>query len=365
MVQKTYSSDTNFTVPAGCDSIDIICHGEDGGAGGGTGGGTGKTVQGQLTTSPGDYLFINCASGGDGGNSNAGSGGDAGVVFKNGDTRDDTVIAGGGGGGTGSGDDSSISTTQSSFGAGGDENEDGSGASASEEYASTSADGGSVNGSSGTSGGNGGSKYVSSNGNWAEAYGGGGGAGMDAGGGGEATGDVVHLNNFEDEAVAAAGGGAGGTATTRGVSSTSVSASLSNGQVYFEFTSTITWDNPGLTAVEAGIDVDLSWNSTTLPTGQYEIKRDGTVIDTVPNSTTSYTDTDVPEGTYDYTVVATNDYDSTASNTVTMTQDRSFGQVLKNGSLASNHRIFADVNGTNKEIVAVKYRQNGTLNDIQ
>lgn len=57
-----------------------------------------------------------------------------------------------------------------------------------------------------------------------------------------------------------------------------------------------------LTCVASGSDVDLAWTAPSSPVGDFDILRNGLLLDTIAGTDTSFSDTGVPDGQFVYTV---------------------------------------------------------------
>lgn len=223
MVTESFTSDTDWTVPPGVDTVDITCHGANGqdgveGSSTASGGAGGKAI-GTLSVAPGQMLYIRFHAGGKGIRDSEGGapyveGGDGGrgaAVHVGGTTQSDVVIMAGGGGGGGAAASSCGGANAQDAGNGGSDGTNGGNASASVYSVSASTSGGAAEAASGLTGLDGAHTAESHH----AASGGGGGAGHTGGGGGGAD---LDLNSTYGDCAAAAAGGGGGGCYTGGVS---------------------------------------------------------------------------------------------------------------------------------------------------
>lgn len=273
MPTETYTSGTDWTVPAGVETVTLTLEGEAGGTndGGEHPGGDGGRVNGTLSVSPGETLYLRQTAGGISSRGYGGDGGDAADVRRGGTTLSDRIAVAAGGGG-GSDDRSAGPSNGHPGGAGGaDTGEGGSGTGGGTQSAGGSGTGDGEDGSFGI-GGDGGVE------DGAGGDGGGGGAGWYGGGGGESSFD------------SAGDSGAGGSNYDDGLTSVTANergtSSRSHGQeprVTIEYVPTPTNLSADVVRYRS---IDLSWDSVS-GADSYNIYVDGTQYDTA--STSSHT----------------------------------------------------------------------------
>lgn len=319
MPSETFSQVDSHTweTPPGVRFLDAYAEGAEGGFRGAEGG----IVEGGLPVDGEETLYMYVGGqgerpsggfngGGDGGTGepnsgsvDAGGGGGASDIRRGGDSLDDRVLVAAGAGG--GGDESSIVGTDTDIGYGGaggaDNGQDGEDADANDDFAEGGSGGTQTEGSSFGSGGSGNSADAGDNG---EA-GGGGGGGWYGGGGG----DVA--SSGTNTSVAAGGGGGSNYVGEMENVSTQRGGSTGDGYIEIKYA-----DRPeDLSSSLSGYTtIDLSWDSGGSDIDSYDIYRskDSDIdisstspIDNVSSETTSYSDSELQEGTtYYYLVVS-------------------------------------------------------------
>lgn len=308
MPTETFQSDSTWTVPDGVPVVSLTLKGEKGEFynepdAGSSEGGDGNTVEGELSVTPGETLFVRVNNDGGGG---GGQGGDSVDVRQGADTLNDRVAVAAGGGGSGG------------IYAGADAGyPEGGSASNEENQGGTQSSGGQGGDTYGDPGDNG----SFGNGGDGNFPGGGGGGGWYGGGGGSS-----NINDF-------ATGGGGGSSFIDGITNATVStpgAAYDSGEVVIEYTPIFPPENVSVSDTRTE-EVDLTWNE---PSGgspdEYNIYRateSGIDVDSTPPvatvtaGTTAYTDTALSQGvTYHYVLTtASGGNEGPASSEVTGT----------------------------------------------
>lgn len=311
MPSETFTSDTDWTVPADITRVQIEVSGEKGPApefDSSTDGGNGGRVVGELDVSPGDTLYLRFPT--DGGSAPPtefeARGGHSADVRYGGTTLNDRVAVAAGGGGEGQGDDSSIAAG----GAGGPDTGQDGGAGAGGGGQTSGGAGGSGSGENGQDGsfGQGGDAGTDTSPEPGPS-GGGGGGGWYGGGGGAA------VQSFGTGPTA--GGGGGGSNYVGGLDS--VAANERGTSTTREITLTYTPAPTNLSVDTVRYrSADLSWGAVS-GADSYNVYRDGTQVGTT--TTTSFTDTGLsPETSYSWEVATVSSgSESGKSNTATDT----------------------------------------------
>ena len=270
----------SFAISTGelSDSLTVEVGGNASGTSGGqNGGGDGGSE------TPGDEVIEGGGGGGmsrirDGSEviavAGGGGGGGAALVFTS--TANDESAAGSGGSGDGgNGFNVSTSRTSAGGGGGGSESSGGGGGSADGDF---SENGNSASGGFGADG-----VSVTNDTNSNSAASGAGGAGFNGGGSGGAA--------QENRDASGAGGGGGASFVINDATDVSIGSSFTSGRVEIE---TVEIEVTQLSADYIGSqEVDLSWSAENAE--EYDIERNGVLIDTVSQET--YTDTGISENT--------------------------------------------------------------------
>lgn len=287
MPTETFTSAADWTVPDGVGRIFVTAYGgkgQDGDASGGSGG----TVNGELSVTPGETLYIRFTSGG---SSDGANGGDGADIRRGGTSLSDRAVVAGGGGSGGQeassnagGGDGGADTGQD----GADSNPVTGGKGGTQSSGGAAGTGGDYNGTDGSfgQGGDGGSFLGS--------YSGSGGGGWYGGGGGG-------LNNGGN-----AGGGGGGSNYTGGLAAVSANErgtsprSTTQGEIQIQYLAAPT----NVLVTNSGGDADLTWTDPSGSFDRIEVHRSqspgvdtsGTPLATVNPGVEQYTDTGVVEG---------------------------------------------------------------------